>query len=371
MATESGDDIDQDSRSKRRSRARRRVTVTTVAEAAGVSRAAVSFAYNMPEQLAPETRERILAVAAQLGYTPDPIARMLTTNRSGAVGLLMVEPIASAFADPFISSFVRGMGHICDQRELALTLLPPHKGSVAKAAQGAIVDGIITLGLAADHPGMVALEQRNLPLVVVDGEPHGRWSCVCIDDEGGAFAAARHLVACGHQHVAIFAFESAPPNPAVEGRQAFYVPQQRLAGYLRGMATARNAQVERYEVHSSRESGRRAALTLLDRPGPRPTAILAMSDAIALGALYACHERGLRVPEDISIIGFDDIPEAAPVQLTTIAQPIVHKATLAMELLLRELDHRGEQPPQRVREVLSTHLVQRATTGPAPGKASG
>jgi DNA-binding LacI/PurR family transcriptional regulator len=371
MATEQTEENGKGRRG-RRSRGRG-ITVTTVAKEAGVSRAAVSFAYNMPEQLSVETRERILAVAARLGYSPDPVARMLTTRQAGAVGLLMVEPIESAFADPFTTTFVRGMGKLCDQHGLALTLLPPRLGSVAAAAQTAVVDGVILLGLAADNPGLAALEQRGLPLVLVDSLPHGQWPSVQVNDEEGAYEAAQYLVSLGHRHIAILSFITDPQHPDEEGHGQFFVPRQRMAGYQRAFASApAPMQVERYDVSSNLDSGEQVMNMILDRTDlPLPTAVLAMSDAMALGAMRACRERGLRVPQDISVIGFDDIPEAAAATpaLTTVAQPIYEKAFRAMRMLLGQIERAGEGEPPLAPEhcLLSTELMRRDSTAPLQG----
>ncbi len=358
--------INSEESATRGHRKRRTVTVATVAKAAGVSRAAVSFAYNAPHQLSQETRARILAVAKSLGYSPDPIARMLTTRHAGAVGLLMVDPIESAFADPFTAAFVRGMGRMCDRHGLALTLLPPRLGSISAAARSAIVDGVVTLGVTPDHPGILALEQRNLPLVVVDGNPRPPWPCVQVDDAGGAYAAASHLVTLGHRRFAIFSFEIQPVDPFAEGHQPFYVPTQRMAGYQRALDESPTpVTVERYEIHS-REAGERVMREMLQRGEAPPTALLAMSDAMALGALQACRDLGVRVPDDISIIGYDDILEAATASpaLSTVAQPIAEKATLAMQLLLREIEREPDESPLQRHEVLPTTLMLRGSTAP-------
>lgn len=341
------------------------MTVATVARAAGVSRAAVSFAYNAPGQLSIETRQRILRIADELGYTPDPVARMLTTRQSGAIGLLMVEPIEAAFADPFTTLFVRGLGQLCDRFGLALTLLPPLLGSSIAAAQSAIVDGVVTLGLAPDHPAMVALEQRDLPLVIVDGALNDRWSSVQVDDEGGAFLAARHLVDLGHQRVLILSLESRPVSLALAGRATYYVPSQRLAGYLRGLGERESVQI--VESHSDVESGRQTIRPLLAEAGTRPTAVIAMSDALAIGALRACEDLHLRVPDVCSIIGFDGIPEAATTSppLSTVAQPIAEKAIAALTRLLHELHAETPAPHEHI--LLPTELIIRGSTGPARG----
>ena len=365
MPLDQDEDVSADLPARRRSRQRRSVTVTTVAKAAGVSRAAVSFAYNAPAQLSPETRQRILQIADELGYAPDPVARMLTTRQSGAVGLLMVEPIEAAFADPLTTLFVRGMGQMCDRYGLALTLLPPQRGSSIAAAQSAIIDGAIALGLAQDHPAMVALGQRHLPLVVVDGPASDRWSGVQIDDAHGAYLAAKHLVELGHRRIIILSFESRPPTSFDGGHSTYYVPEQRMEGYRRGLGSAVQAYV--VETHSDVESGRLAIMACLTSAQPRHTAILAMSDALAIGALHACQDLGLQVPQDCAIIGFDGIPETAVTTppLTTIAQPVQEKAALAMQFLLQEIQSETKRPHEHV--VLPTRLVLRASTGPAPG----
>jgi len=355
-------------RAKRSRRKRRSVTVSTVAKAAGVSRAAVSFAYNAPEQISADTRSRILQVAETLGYSPDPIARLLNTRHTDAVGLLMVEPIEAAFADPFTTAFVRGMGRMCDQHGLALTLLPPRLGSSVRTIQTAIVDGIITLGLTPESPFLSALKRRHLPLVVVDGAPSTTWHSVLVDDEGGAYAAAAHLAALGHRHVAIIAFDSPPEDPHRYSRDVTYVTAQRLAGYHRGLAIAgERTEIEQIESHSDIASGQAAMSQLLERAGTTPTAVLAMSDAIALGAMRACDQHGLRVPNDISIIGFDNIPEAALATppLTTVSQPIAEKATRAMRLMLQLMESPDPLPFEQI--MLPTTLIIRESTAPPKG----
>ncbi len=356
----SGTPIEDDNPSQqRRTRQRRDVTVATVAKAAGVSRAAVSFAYNSPDQLSTETRSRILRIADALGYAPDPVARMLTTRRSGAIGLLMVEPIETAFADQFMAIFVGGLGQMCDRHGLALTLLPPLLGSSLAMAQAAIVDGVVTLGVAPDLPAMGALEQRHIPLVLVDSAPNDHWSSVQVDDEGGAFLAADHLRELGHQRVAILSFATHP----LIGHGASYVPAQRLAGYRRGLGAITPIIIE---THSDATHGALATRQLLAETDPRPTAILAMSDALAIGALHACHELGIRVPDELSIIGFDGIPvtSATNPPLTTIEQPIAEKAITAMQRLLHELD--DEVPLRRDHTFLTTRLIVRQSTAPPP-----
>jgi DNA-binding LacI/PurR family transcriptional regulator len=347
-------------------RKRRLVTVATVATEAKVSRAAVSFAYNAPEQLSAETRVRILAAAKKLGYSPDPIARMLTTRKAGAVGLLMMNSIESAFADPFAAEFVRGMGRMCDRHNLALTLLPPQSGSISKTALNAIVDGVIALGVTPDHSGILALEQRNLPLVIVDGDPRPPWSCVQVEDEKGAYEAAAHVVSQGHRHIAIFSLEMRPVGLTAESHRSFYVPLQRMAGYQRAFAEASTpVKVETFEILSPEEADR-IMRQILRRDDSRPTALLAMSDAIALSALKACHDLHVRVPQDISIIGFDDIPGAATASpaLTTVMQPITEKAILAMQLLLREIEREPDEAFASQHVVLPTELKERHSTAP-------
>ena len=333
-----------------------RVTIADVARSAGVSKTAVSFAFNYPERLGTVTLDRVLQVAQELGYTPHPTARALSMQRSGAIGLLIPQGLSTVFGNPFTSELIQGLGAACAEHDLTLLLVPPLAGSLEDAIRQASVDGFISLGLTPGDPALEILRQLGLPTVLVDSEAGGGQAVVNVDDRGGAEAAGRHLVDLGHRRVALIL-----PPPARSQAGLTAVAARRLAGYRAALCDL----PEPFLVTASAtlEAGARA-FRALPRGPERPTAVLAMSDMAAIGLMAAAREAGLRVPEDLSVVGFDDLPLAAWTDpgLTTVRQPIVEKGRLAAALLVRLLG--GEtvaSPPP-----LTTNLVRRGSTS-APG----
>ncbi len=336
----------------------KRVTISDVARVAGVSRTAVSFAFNNPEQLGVETATRIVATAHELGYAPNPIARALLSRRTGVIGVLVPFTIAQSFANPFIAAFMQGVGEVCDEQSLAALIVSPLDGSLEQATRRAPVDGYIILGLNEDHIEIAPLSRRQVPLVIVDGDASAV-SQVNVDDEGGAYAAAHHLLAKGHRDILMVTFQS--PSPAHENDVYYGVGGRRLAGYKR--AFAEYGLPLRYDhLMQSLTSieGGAAAFGVAWSAGLRPTSVLALSDAMALGVILQAKRVGLSVPANIEVIGFDDVPLAqlTSPQLTTVHQPIVEKGATAARLLVEALGENS--PPKKV--LLPTSLVLREST---------
>jgi alanine racemase len=335
-----------------------KVTISQIARAAGVSKTAVSFAFNDPSQLAPATVRRILEVADRLGYTPDPIARSMTTRRTNALGLLLPQDIAIALANPFYTQFIRGIGAVCSSAGLTLMLVPPLQGSLLKAIPHATVDGFVVVGLEVDRGEVQLLRRRHVPFVMVDSEAPDDVASINVDDRGGARAAMAHVLAQGHRRIAVLCIESGK-----DGRIAEYTGTlaERLAGYCEALdaygIAPDDPAVQIVEVPSSWEGGQAAFERIWDAAARRPTAIVAMSDIIALGAMDAAHARGLRLPADLSIVGFDDLPEARRVRpaLTTVWQPVEEKGCLAAAMLVAALTEGGPIVHHR----LPTELVIR------------
>src|SRR5215216_3910719 len=294
------------------------VTLTTVAKAVGVSPTTVSNAYNRPHKLSPALRERILGAAHDLGYPgPNPAARSLRRGRAGSIGLLFGEALTYAFQDPGAVDFLRGLAEGTASDNTVLQLIAALDADESLLAN-AIVDGLVVWTLPDRHPLLRLARERNVALVIhgsprLDGVPF-----VGIDDRAAAEAAAEHLLELGHRSLAVISQPFGPlrraqlRNPAKIGRPSYRVTRERLAGYRAAAkaATRKPAAVEIYEVAlNSREEGHRATFALL-RATARPTAVLAMSDELALGALAAARELEIRVPHDLSIIGWDDLPSA-------------------------------------------------------------
>ena len=349
------------------------VTLKSIAAAVGVSVSTVSNAYNHPDQLGAELRARILKTARALGYSgPNPVARTLRRGSVGALGIIFDDPLSYAFTDPASVLTLQGVAGACEQAGAGLVLIPRIPDDDGEMIRTALVDGFIAYCGVADDPRNDALVARGLPYVGVDGHRVEGVPWVGIDDRTAAEAAARHLVGLGHREIGLITLPvlvdgyEGPVDERRAARAVYYVTERRLAGYRRGLEEAGIAwsevAVEERQPHGF-AAGERAAAALLDR-APRPTAILAMSDELALGALAAAAKRGISVPDALSIVGFDDTPPAAAAHpaLTTIHQPHAEKGALAAQLLL----DRASPTNGADRVQLPTQLVVRASSGPAP-----
>lgn len=340
-----------------------------MARLVGVSRATVSNAYNRPDQLSAELRQRIISAAAELGYAgPDPVARSLATRSSGAVAVMLGMRLSSAFSDPALTIVLDSLSSTLDS-ERAMLLMPgvdagPRREGVARAH----ADVAVAYSLPDGSPALDEVGRRGLPLVVIDQPVLPGTARVDVTDLEGAVLAARHLVGLGHRRVGVLAFSlspdgaSGPVDPARAGAARYRVTRDRLAGYLAGLGGVDLDRVPTWEAPGClREQGREGARWLLTRD-PRPTALLCMSDELALGALRAAGDLGLRVPGDVSLVGFDDTPAAqwADPPLTTVRQDLVAKGRIAAELALGLLGGAGTGPAT----TLATTLTERGSTAP-------
>jgi DNA-binding LacI/PurR family transcriptional regulator len=357
--------------------------VVAVAHAAGVSPSTVSNAFNRPERLSPALRERVLQAAAQLGYGgPDPAARSLRSGRAGAIAVVFRRSLAVALEDPGTTELVRGMAEAIGPQPLGLVLVPgpEQHPSSGPAVRNAAADGLIVYSVPSDDPLFEATRQRRLPTVIVDspaladvpalGGTSIGMDFVGIDDHAAAENAMRHLLDLGHRSLAILSFGlsayacAGRADAREQAEATASVSRARLQGCAEAMAAAgldwSRVPVEQSPIHSI-EAGRIRARALLER-APNVTALFAFSDTLALGARLAARERGLSLPGDLSIVGFDDTaPEGEG--LTTVHQPLRDKGRIAAQRLLRALTN---DPPARGSELLPTRLVIRGSTAP-PG----
>ena len=346
-------------------RRRSRPRIADVAREAGVSKTAVSFAFNSPERLSAETAIRIREVADTLGYRPNPVARMLTQRQTMTLGVLTPQALAVIFSNPFFALFSEGVAHAAEDMGYELHFISPLHGSLALAVGRSTVDGVVAIGLSAEHPEVGQIRGAGLPMVLVDSDDLPEHSSVVVDDEAGARAAAEHLLQLGHRDVLVIAVEGPAAATGEPGHPA--VAERRLRGYRAALETAGiDLPDDRIVAGRSSIDGGSSAFQRAWAMGSRPTAVLAMSDAIAIGAMRAARELGLRIPDDLSVVGFDDIDLAAHVDppLTTVHQPIRQKGADAVRLLLAEVEQREANRPEHIR--LETRLIIRGSTGPAP-----
>lgn len=341
-----------------------RPTLATVADAVGVSRMTVSNAFNRPDQLSPELRERVLATARELGYGgPDPGARALSKGKTGSVGVIIDAPLTLAFTDPAAVQMLQGVASVCEQEELGITLVPRIKDRDAQLVKTALVDGFVVYCMADDDPRMDAIVERRLPFAMIDYEPSKADLTVNITDREGARRTAQHLIDLGHRRFGVVLGWDNPFATADEVLSAmqYHVDRERLRGW-RDAIEAAGVPFDTVQHASgpgfNQETGRIAGGKLLDRAN-RPTAIVCESDQMALGVLQAARERGVAVPQQLSVVGFDDTPEAARAGLTTVRQPHQEKGAAALRLLL-------DTTTPQASVLLPTELVPRSSTAPSP-----
>jgi DNA-binding LacI/PurR family transcriptional regulator len=349
-----------------------RVTLQTVADRVGVSRMTVSNAFSKPGQLSAALRKRILAAADELGYVgPDPAARALARGTSGAVGILLTESVTYAFTDEVATGFLGAIADGLAPTGVALTLLSTTSNHDVVPARDVPMDGALVYSCDTASPALAWLMRRGLPLVFVDQAPAPGITSVNVDDRAGAAAAAAHLVGLGHRRIDVVNKNMAGPYGVLLEADAdldidHHVSRQRMLGWL---DTLRPEGIRPRVVHqpqSSEDDAYAAAMLLLSQDDP-PTALLCFSDVMANGVVRAAEVSGLRVPDDLSVVGFDDSPLARRMRpaLTTVRQPVEAKGHAAADALTALIAKTKSGAKVRARHiVLPTELVVRDSTAP-------
>ena len=352
----------------------RAVTLLDVAKVAGVSKTTVGNVFSRPERVRPTLRAHVAAVAREIGYTgPDPRGRLLSSGKANAIGVV---PPADAsyswvFSDPYMGEFLTGVAQICEQRRVGLSLITAKDSQGAWAIRNAVVDGFILSSIEQAEfiePAM----RRKLPFVVMDVDGGADISSVRVDDRAGARQLTRHLIYLGHRRFAVASISRKPIAPVVHlpGRwrrlvAAYPGDLDRMAGVADALAEARLSLddvliVEACGTDEERHLyGHGGAEMLLDNARD-VTAIIALSAPLASSILAAAWHRGIRVPEQVSVAGFDDPPEAALAHppLTAIRQPVAEKGRIAARLLF--------EPETGRHVVLPVELKIRSSTAPPP-----
>lgn len=341
------------------SKKKKRVTLRDVARHAGVSPTAVSFAYNAPHQLSQTTREHILDTAEELGYQPHPVARTLATGRTNTIGMLMPTSLNWMLHDPLFTHFLGEFGAVCDEEEKQLLLVPVH-GDVAPRTLATIpADGFLLIGIHREHPLATAVERSLRPVVLIDSDDSLQAPMFNIDDRGGAYAVANHLLEKGHRQIAI-----ATMAPRQDGTviPAF---ERRIEGFRAAVEEAGLPPDAVQLVHARGVlSAGYESFQNLWQLTPRPTAVFCLSDVRALGILSGARKAGVSVPDDLAIVGFGDLPDAAESMppLTTVhrdmdSQP--QKAIRTLFQLIREQISESDIPTPHIS---STRLILRESS---------
>lgn len=333
------------------------VTIRDVARHAGVSVATASRALNGKTVVSPRTRDRILSVMAELGFSPSPAARGLSLGRTLTVGV-----IVSFLTRPQAAERLRGVDAVLSESEFDLVIynvesVQKRDHYLSELVQSHRTDGLLVISLPPPCDTIPALERSPVPVVFIDVHVPSISALprVLGDDVAGGALAARYLLELGHRRIAFIG--DAPGSPF-----GFTSSQDREAGFTRELAASGVRIPTSWVGHGAhgRYEAREIARRMLSG-SRRPGAIFAASDTQALGVLSAAHEAGIQVPDDLSVIGYDDIEAADYVGLTTVRQQLVESGRLGAELLLEQIAVRSELPPVAR---LTPELVVRETTAP-------
>jgi DNA-binding LacI/PurR family transcriptional regulator len=320
-----------------------RPTLSSVAAEAGVSLSTASLVYSGKGPVAPETRKRVLAAAEHLGYLgPDPMASSLRTGRSGVVAVLTGSRLSAVFRDPFAVAQLDGLSTALDQADTGILLIPELQREparvVARLATSA-VDAVVVLGgIPTGSPVIAHLRARRIPVIVIGSSGDHDIVTIGIDNRTPMAVSAQHLWDLGHRRIGVISMPTgvtARMTPSPLGTLIAEATYLETRDRLQGIADVFGPDVpgvapDDWDI----ESGRAAAEALLT-VDPLPTALIALSDLLAMGAIAHAEEHGLAVPQDVSVTGFDGIPTPWwSGTLTTVAQPGVEKGVVAGKRLI-------------------------------------
>jgi LacI family transcriptional regulator len=326
-----------------------------IARLSGVSRSTVSRVINDDPNVSDDTRQRVWEIVRKVNYQPNAAARGLAAGRTRALGLVIPTGVAALFTDPYFPILIQGVSSACNAHEHSVMLwlaeAEYERRMIRQIIHNGLIDGAIVSSMLVDDPVVQALSESDLPFVLVGRHPtDARVSYVDADNFNGAKDVVAYLLRSGRQRVA-----------AITGPQNMIAGADRRDGYLSALRErgVTNRPELIIEGDFSEAGGYTATLELLPQ---RPDAIFAASDAMALGAMRAVREHGMYVPNDVAIVGFDDMPFAARTDppLTTVRQPIQRMGAIAAETLIDLITHPDSQPR---RIVLPTELVVRASSG--------
>jgi LacI family transcriptional regulator len=338
----------------RRKKSSEQVTIKDVAREAGVSYSTVSRVANNKSYVNPQTRRRVLAVMDKLGYQVNLAARSLAGGRSNVIGLLVHGTISQ-----YTGEIIRGIDDVLVPAHYEMMLYTSHLGKTKEVdyvnmmVRGLAAGLLLLLPLEPDQY-LESLRRQKFPYVLIDRKgDNNKDPSVTAANREGVYKAIRYLIELGHRRIGF-----------ITGTLEIAVAVERLGAYKQALADYRipfDTQLVQ-EGDFLQPSGFTCGNVLLGLPNP-PTAIFASSDMMALGVMDAARARGLRIPEELSLIGFDDIPMAAAAHpgLTTVRQPLEEIGRLATEILLRTIEN-PEDPPEVI--VVPTELIIRGTTAP-------
>jgi LacI family transcriptional regulator len=336
---------------------KKRITRNDVAERAGVSVAVVSYVINDgPRPVAPETRARVEKAIDELGYYPNELARSLRLQQSSTIGLMIPN-----LTNPVYAEIARSMEGVCTQEGYPVLLGdsgrdPVREKKLVQMLRAKQVDGVVMIPSQDPKVLVQPLQHARIPTVILEHDLSGQY-CIVIDDLQGGWLGTQHLLSLGHRYIG---FIRRTPSGATSS--------QRCTGYRQALEAAGVGFNPALVIESGpgQEAGSQAMRRLL-AVSPPPTAVFTHNDVLAMGAMHAIRSAGLSIPDDISVVGYDDTAPAAYLgpPLTTVRFPKEEMGRRAGELILRLAQHKDELPPRTL--TLPVKLLVRASTAPPPG----
>jgi LacI family transcriptional regulator, galactose operon repressor len=329
-------------------------TIGDVAKRAGVSTMTVSRVINNSGYISRETRERVEQAIAELGYVPNMLARSLRFKKTKTIALVLTD-----ITNPFFTTVARGVEDTASEQGFSVIFCNTDESQDDETEYLNLlvqkqVDGVVLVPAHSASESIIFLREQNVPVVVLDRRIPGiEVDLVRCDSEAGGYQLTRHLLELRHRRIGI-----------LSGPLGVSTATDRLAGYRRAMQEAGLERSEFFGSFKDNDGYRMAQEALaLD---PNPTALFATNNLVAIGCLRALREAGIRVPEDISVVTFDDLPPAMVFDpfLTVVSQPAYEMGQQATGLLLDRLAGKGESQPQEI--ILPTQFIIRQSSGPAP-----
>jgi LacI family transcriptional regulator len=309
------------------------LTLEDIARLSGVSRSTASRVINGDENVRAETRRRVLEVIQQNDFHPNLAARRLAAGRTNVIGLVIPTGVGTIFSDPYFSHLIQGVSAACNEKEFSVMLwlaTPEYERRMIRRILGSgLVDGVIVSSTLVDDPLVNNLYESQMPFVLIGRHPNLEIHSIDLDNVEGAKKATLHLAQSGYQRIA-----------TITGPKNMTAGNDRLDGYRQALAEygLRGDETLVAEGDFTETGGYKAMQILLPH---HPEAVFAASDMMAAGAIRAIRESGLRVPHDIALVGYDDVPLALQVEppLTTIRQPIQEMGKLAFDTLIDMLQN--------------------------------
>lgn len=333
------------------------LTLEDIGRLAGVSRSTVSRVINDQASVSPDVRARVQEAIRRTGYTPNAAARSLVSGRTGVIGLVIPSRVHSLFEDPYFSRLIQGVSAESNRahKTLSLFLFQNEDEEVElypRVVTAGFLDGLIITATRMEDPLLARVAVGDIPIVMVGRPDVGGVSYIDVDNVGGARQAATHLCGLGYERIGLLG----APVSTTAGTD-------RLTGFMEGLTECGLPLHPGLRVDGdfSEASGYQAMRRLIEQ---RPDAVFVASDTMAVGALRALHEAGIRVPRDIALVGFDGLPasESSIPALTTIRQPVTETGVRAVRVL-NDLIAGVATPPSV--EIMPVELVVRESCGAA------